>query len=162
MAKIFIVCVDDEPQVLDVLLKDLEVLEEVFPIEVVSNAAEARRLFAEIYDSGNQIGLVVCDHIMPGEYGVDLLVEMQNKPQTRPVRKVLLTGQAGLEDTIRAVNNAKLNHYIAKPWDPQYLVSVARNELTEFVLENEQDLLKYMKVLDYEKIQETIRTRGYI
>ncbi len=47
---------------------------------------------------------------------MDFLVELNGDPATRPIRKVLITGQAGLEDTIRAVNEADLDHYIAKPW----------------------------------------------
>ncbi|HAK00327.1 MAG TPA: hypothetical protein DCM62_09900 [Bacteroidales bacterium] len=162
MSSIYIVCIDDEHQVLDVLIKDLEGLEEVFPIEVASSVPEARILFAEILKSGNRIGLVVCDHIMPGEYGVDLLVEMQNKEETKATRKILLTGQAGLDDTINAVNNARLNHYIAKPWNPDYLLKVAKNELTSYVLEHEKDLLQYMRLLDSTRIQDAIRNRGYI
>lgn len=147
---------------LDVLVKDLEPLEEVFPIETASSVPEARRLINEILDSGNKIGLVLCDHIMPGEKGVNLLIEMQSRPETKSARKILVTGQAGLEDTIKAVNHAQLNHYIAKPWEPTYLLEVARNELTTFVLENEINLLRFMKILNPSRIQETIRARGYV
>jgi len=162
MSEIYIICVEDEPQVLDVIVKDLEALEEVFPIEVASSVAEARKLIQEIHQQGNRIGLALCDHIMPGEYGVDLLIEMQNNPFTRNTRKVLITGQAGLDDTIMAVNRARLNHYIAKPWDPKELFEVARQELTQYVIATEKELLRFMAVLDPVKIQEEIRSRGYL
>ncbi len=162
MSDIYIVCVEDEPQVLDVVIRDLAKLEDVFPIEVAHSADEARELIKEIKEEGNKIGLAICDHIMPGDKGVDLMIEMQKDPFTEHTRKVLLTGQAGLEETIEAVNKAKLNRYIAKPWKPQQIVEVAVDELTTYVIEQEKELLQYMAVLDQERLQEAIRSKGYV
>ncbi len=162
MAEIYIICVEDEPQVLDVIIRDLSALEEVFPIEVAHSADEARVLIREIREDGNHIGLALCDHVMPGDKGVDLMIEMQQDAFTEKTRKVLLTGQAGLEETIEAINNARLNRYIAKPWTPEQLVKVAVDELTTYVIEQEKDLLQYMGVLDQARLQEAIRNKGYI
>ena len=162
MTNIFIICVEDEHQVLDVLVKDLEEFEDLFPIEIASSANEARELIEEIKDLNGKIGLALCDHIMPGDNGVDLLIELKSDEFTANTRKVLITGQAGLEDTIKAVNRAGLNHYIAKPWEKNELIEVVRKELTHFVIENEENLLPYMTLLDAEKLQEEIRNRGYI
>ena len=162
MSDIYIICVEDETQVLDVIVRDLAPLEEVFPIEVAVSADEARELIRELKDQGHKIGLAVCDHVMPGDSGVDLLIEMQQDGYTKATRKVLLTGQAGLDATIEAVNNARLNRYIAKPWDPENLLNVAREELTKYVIKEEKDLLPYMGVLDAQRLQEEIRKRGYL
>ncbi len=162
MADIYIVCVEDEPQVLDVIVRDLAELEVVFPIEVASSADEARALIKEIEQEGHKIGLALCDHIMPGDKGIDLMIEMQKDPFTQTTRKVLITGQAGLEDTIQAVNKAKLNRYIAKPWNPANLLEVVKEELTEYVISEEKDLLRFMAVLDQERLQEVIRSKGYL
>jgi CheY-like chemotaxis protein len=162
MNNIFIICVEDEHQVLDVLVKDLEEFEELFPIEIASSADEARDLIEEIENLGGKIGLVLCDHIMPGDNGVDLLIEMKANEFTKNTRKVLITGQAGLEDTVKAVNRAGLNHYIAKPWEKRELLEVVKKELTQFVIESEESLLPFMTILDGEKLQEEIRARGYI
>lgn len=162
MSEIYILCVEDEPEVLDVIVRDLSELEEVFPIEMAVSAEEAREIIKEIEEQGDKLGLAICDHVMPGDKGVELMVEMQKKPFTERTRKVLLTGQAGLEATVEAVNKAKLNRYIAKPWEPEQLVQIARDELTTFVIEQEKDLLRYMGALDIERLQETIRERGTI
>lgn len=162
MAEIFILCVEDEPQVLDVLIRDLAELEELFPIESAYSADEAREIIAEIKEDGNKIGLALCDHIMPGDKGTDLLIEMQNDPFTQSTRKVLITGQAGLEDTIQAVNNANLHQYIAKPWDKAKLIESLKNQLTEYVIRYEIDLIKYMPLLNNEKMQEAVRKKGYV
>jgi response regulator RpfG family c-di-GMP phosphodiesterase len=162
MSQIYILCVEDEPEVLDVVVRDLSELEEVFPIEMAVNAEEAREIINEIKERGDKIGLAVCDHVMPGQKGVELMIDMQNDPYTERTRKLLLTGQAGLDATIEAVNKAKLNRYISKPWDPVELLRIAREELTTYVIEQEKDLLRYMAVLDIERIQEAIRTKGSI
>jgi CheY-like chemotaxis protein len=162
MSDIYIICVEDEPQVLDVVIRDLAKLEDIFPIEMAHSADEARELIKEIKEEGNEIGLAICDHIMPGDKGVDLMIEMQKDPFTESTRKVLLTGQAGLEETIEAVNNAKLNRYIAKPWKPEQILEVAVDELTTYVIEQQKELLPYMAVLDQERLQEAIRNKGYV
>ena len=90
------------------------------------------------------------------------MIEMQNDPFTEHTRKVLLTGQAGLEETIEAVNKAKLNRYISKPWKPRQILEVAVDELTSYVIEQEKELLPFMAVLDQERLQETIRSKGYV
>lgn len=162
MAHIYILCVEDEPEVLDVIVRDLAELEAVFPIEMAINAEEANTIIQEIKQRGDKIGLVVCDHVMPGQKGVDLMIEMQKDPFTQRTRKLLLTGQAGLDATIEAINKAKLNRYISKPWDPTALLNIARDELTTFVIDQEKNLLPYMAVLDIERIQDAIRTKGSI
>lgn len=162
MSTIYILCVEDEPEVLDVVVRDLAALEDVFPIEMAVSAEEARQIIREIEENGDKIGLVICDHVMPGDKGVELMIEMQNQPFTERTRKVLLTGQAGLDATIEAVNHARLNRYIAKPWDPENLMKVAIDELTTYVIEAEKNLLPFMSSLDARRLQEAIRARGSI
>jgi response regulator RpfG family c-di-GMP phosphodiesterase len=98
------------------------------------------------------IGLFVCDHIMPNENGVDFLVEMQKDEITKKSKKILLTGQAGLEATVKAINEAELNNYISKPWKKEELLSIVKSNLTDFVIANTKDLLQYMAILDSAKI----------
>ena len=72
-------------------------------------------------------------------------------------RTVLVTGQADQSDTIRAVNQAGLDYYIAKPWDPDELRETVRDQLTEFVLEAGVNPLPYVGVLDAVRVMEAIR-----
>ncbi|AXJ02233.1 Response regulator receiver domain-containing protein [Cyclonatronum proteinivorum] len=162
MSTIYILCVEDEPEVLDVVVRDLAALEDTFPIEMAISAEEAREIIKEIEENGDKVGLAICDHVMPGDKGVELMIEMQNEAFTERTRKVLLTGQAGLDATIEAVNHARLNRYIAKPWDPDNLVKIAIDELTTFVIESEKNLLPYMSTLDARRLQEAIRARGSV
>ncbi len=159
---IYILCIEDEQEVLDAVVRDLEKLEEQFPVETATSAEEARDVIQKLLDEGKKIGLILCDHILPGDNGVELLIELHNEERTHDTRKVLLTGQAGLDDTVRALNEARLHHYIPKPWTREELLDVAVRLLTDFVIEQEEDILPYMVTLDAEKISESIRTRRSI
>ncbi|MCB0993068.1 MAG: response regulator, partial [Acidimicrobiales bacterium] len=93
-------------------------------------------------------------HRLPGRTGVDLLVQLHNDPATAPIRKVLITGQAGHQDTIRAINSADLDHYIAKPWTPEDLRATVVEQLTDFVIDQGLDLLDHLDVLDAPRLLE--------
>jgi CheY-like chemotaxis protein len=157
MSNIYILCVEDEPEVLEAVIRDLAPFERVFPIESAATVNEARRAVEEFILPKGKLGLVICDHILPGEDGVSFLVELQKDPRTAATRKVLLTAHAGLEATVEAVNLASLNHYIAKPWTKDDLLQVARHQLTEFVLEQETNLYPYLTILEADRLTEKIR-----
>ncbi|MGF1669581.1 MAG: response regulator [Balneolaceae bacterium] len=158
--KIYILVVEDEPDVLDSIVRDIELFESRFPIEMADTAEEAKEIIHDIMNEDNRIGIILCDHVLPSQNGVDLLIEMQENEDTRYVKKVLITGQAGLEETVKAVNQAKLEHYIAKPWKKKELVEIVKQLLTDYVIENSKNPLKYMSVLDQERIAEHIRSSG--
>lgn len=160
MNELTILCVEDEPEVLDALRRDLDPLAPFCRIELAEDVADARDAIAGVLDDGDRLALVLADHRLPGETGVDLLVELATDPGTRSVRRVLVTGQAGLDDTVRAVNDAGLDHFIAKPWRPEELVRVARDELTTYVLDAGLDPLPFVRFLDGPRLLDTLRERG--
>ncbi|PKD44610.1 response regulator [Rhodohalobacter barkolensis] len=156
--EIYILVVEDEPEVLDSIVRDITEFEDYFTVEMADTAEEAESLIDEITGRDGKIGLILCDHVLPGKNGVELLVEMQKNEKTISTRKVLITGQAGLDETVKAVNEADLKHYIAKPWEKKDLVDITRKLLTDFVLEEVKDPLPFMQILDSERIAESLRT----
>ncbi len=156
---IYILCIEDEQEVLDAVVRDIERLETQFPIETATTAEEAREVIQKLMNEEKKIGLILCDHILPGDNGVELLVELHKDEQLYHSRKVLLTGQAGLEDTVKALNQARLHHYISKPWNKEDLLKVSIDLLTDYVIENEENILPFMITLDAEKLSESIRNR---
>lgn len=161
MSRITILVVEDEPEVRQAIGRDLDPFAETFRIEFAEDAEDARQAMAECDASGDRVGLVLADHLLPGERGTDFLIALNSDAATAPIRKVLITGQAGHEDTIRAINEADLRHYIAKPWEPVDLQAVVREQLTEWVLERERDLLPFVAVLDGPRLLEAMRTRTW-
>lgn len=109
---------------------------------------------------GDELALVLCDHRLPGTSGVEYLVEMMADDRTATTRKVLVTGQADLKDTVRAVNEAKLDRYIAKPWDVTELRDVVRELLTDYVEMTGLNPLPYMPALNPERAMDMVRDMG--
>ncbi len=71
--------------------------------------------------------------------GVELLEEVHKRsPGTT---KILLTGQAGLDAVVDAINRAGLNQYIPKPWDEPDLRLTVENLLKTFRLHRQNELL---------------------
>ncbi len=159
MNRVTILCVEDEPGVRDALIRDLSAFAEIFRIEAAEDANDAMAVVRECGEAGDLIGLILCDHLLPGKLGADLLVELRARPESAPARKVLVTGQAGLEDTIKAVNNADLDHYIAKPWTRDTLHDVVRKYLTDYVIDEMGDLLPYVTLLDGPRLLEAQKDR---
>lgn len=157
---ISILCVDDEPDVLDVALRELAPLEDTFPLETAESAGEARERLEELYRQGTAVGVIVCDHIMPGGNGVDLLVTMTRDDRWRATRKVLLTGQAGLDATVLAINEADLAHYVAKPWENEELLHVVRRQLGLYIASRDLDPLPYLRHLEPEQAADLLRHAG--
>lgn len=156
---ITIMILEDESEVREALERDLGPFAEGFRIESAEDVEEARQVLTECTADGSPVGLVLCDHLLPGTHGVDFLVELQHETMYTSTRKVLVTGQAGLEDTIRAVNEAHLHHYIAKPWQRDDLHAVVREQLTEYVLETADNLLPYVNLLDGPRLLEAVSHR---
>lgn len=154
MSEIAILVVEDEPEVRDAVARDLAPFAGRFRIEFAEDVPDAREVLAELAAAGVEVGLVLCDHLLPGTLGTDFLIELESREATRGARKVLLTGQAGLEDTVRAINEAGLDYYIAKPWTPEGLHRAVRRQLAEFVLAGGHDPLAYVAVLDDPRLLE--------
>lgn len=160
MSDLLLLCVEDEPEVREALMRDLEPFRAICQIEEAEDVDDARGVLEQCGRVGKRLALILCDHLLPGTSGVDFLVELNERPSTAAARKVLVTGQAGLEDTVKAVNRAKLDHYIAKPWSLADLTSVVRTQLTNYVIDEVDDVLPYVTILDGARLMESMRGLG--
>jgi two-component system, cell cycle response regulator len=131
-----ILCVDDEEGVLSALQQQLSArFGHECEIAVATSASDALELMDDLERDGEPVAVVIADQIMPGMQGVDFLeVVHERSPDTT---KILLTGQAGLDAVVAAINRAKLNHYIAKPWDEAGLQLAVENLLRQYRLASE-------------------------
>ncbi|KHT43840.1 response regulator [Vibrio sinaloensis] len=154
MSKYLILCVDDEREVLDSVVQDLDEFEEHFSLEAAESVQEAKQIIEDAECDGIKLALILCDHIMPEQTGISFLIELNEQASTQATRKLLLTGQAGLEDTVEAINHSSLHFYIAKPWRGDELRNVIKEQLTQYMIENEPELMSWASVLNTEKIFE--------
>src|SRR6516162_2422863 len=132
-----ILCVDDEEGILAALRQQLLArFGNECDIAVAKNAREALDLIEDLQHDGEQLAVVIADQIMPGMKGVELLEEVHKRS---PITvKILLTGQAGLDAVVYAINRAGLARYIAKPWDEPDLRLTVEKLLEKFRLELER------------------------
>lgn len=128
-----ILCVDDDEGVLSALRRQLGTrFGSECDILVVRSAESALALMDEITARGAPLAVAIVDELLPGMKGVDLLELIDRRsPLTT---KVLLTGKAGLEVVIAAINRAHLNHYLPKPWGRARLELVVENLLRQYRL----------------------------
>jgi diguanylate cyclase (GGDEF)-like protein len=135
-----IICVDDEEGILTALRQQLGArFGDECQIEVAQSGQDALELVEELKREGEPLAVMIADQIMPGMKGVELLEEVHKRsPGTT---KILLTGQAGLDAVVAAINRAGLNRYIPKPWDEPDLRLTVENLLRTFRLHRENELL---------------------
>lgn len=133
-----IVCVDDEQAVLNQLSAQLSRrFGATHFVECAESAEEALGLIGEVFTNGDRVELVLCDQVMPGMKGDHFLEAVhESHPE---IMKVLLTGQAGLDSAIYAINHASLDRYIEKPWAPEDLNLSIQSLLTQYQLRRDLD-----------------------
>lgn len=148
MEKLYVICVDDQRDVLASVARDLRPFSGWTIVEECESADEALALVTELEVNEKPLGLIVCDHIMPGTLGVDFLAKVEHSGHFRNVKKILMTGQATHQDTINAINFAKIDAYIEKPWDGEKLREICRRLLTEFIFDAGMEPLPYAPVAD--------------
>ena len=148
METLNIICVDDQQEVLDSVMRDLRPLTSHVRLEEASSVADCMQLIEQIDDDGNHVALVISDQVMPSETGTELLGRIASDRRFGKTRKVLLTGQATHADTINAINDGHIDNYIEKPWQPEKLLAVVKRLLTLYVLDAGLDHTEYMPVLD--------------
>jgi diguanylate cyclase (GGDEF)-like protein len=143
-ARDHIICVDDEEGILTALRQQLVRFEEEWEIDLARSAQEALDLIKELELDSEAVAMVIADQIMPGMKGVELLEEVHRR-HPRSI-KILLTGQAGIDAVVQAINRAGLDHYIAKPWDEQDLRLTVDSLLVNYrLLHENQRLLDDLK-----------------
>lgn len=117
MAKPALLAVDDDREVLRAVERDLrKKYGKEYRVLRAGSGPEALEIVRELKIRNNPIALFLIDQRMPGMSGVDCL--------TRAItlfpdaKRVLLTAYADTEAAIAAINDAGVNHYLLKPWDP--------------------------------------------
>ena len=117
MVKPVILTLDDEPQVLNAVGRDLRAhFRSDYRIVSSSNGAEALEALQQLKQRNTPVALFLVDQRMPEMSGVEFLTEAQKL--FPDARKVLLTAYADTEAAIASINKVGLDYYLMKPWDP--------------------------------------------
>lgn len=109
-----ILLVDDEVDVRTSLRDLLGELPDV-TVEVARNCAEGT-----VKASGAPWDIIICDEHMPDGSGLELLTRISaTAPATR---LILMSAHQDFAMAVRAINEAKVDAFLEKPWEPEQLL----------------------------------------
>ncbi|GAA5025309.1 fused response regulator/thioredoxin-disulfide reductase [Marivirga lumbricoides] len=117
MSLAIIFSIDDDPQVLRAITRDLKSkYRSEYRVLSTTSAREALDSLLELKNQGETVALFLSDNRMPEMMGVDFLEKARG---IFPLAKrVLLTAYSDTEAAIKAINEVQLDYYLLKPWDP--------------------------------------------
>ena len=117
MAKPAILTVDDDPEVLRSIERDLRSrYAEKYRVLRAESGMAALDTLNELKRRNDSVALMLVDQRMPQMNGVKFLTEaMILFPEAK---RAMLTAYADTDAAIKAINEAKIQHYLLKPWDP--------------------------------------------
>jgi thioredoxin reductase (NADPH) len=117
MARPVILTVDDDPEVLQAIARDLrQQYGNRFRIIRADSGKAALETIQQLKLRNESVALFLVDQRMPQMSGIEFLEQaIQIFPNAQ---RVLLTAYADTDAAIRAINSARLQYYLLKPWDP--------------------------------------------
>jgi two-component system cell cycle response regulator len=134
-----IVVIDDEPEILKALERELRRSGDV---RTFTDPALA---FAAVHDE-EHCAAVIADLRMPAESGVEFLARCSEvKPD---VQRILLTAFPDLVDVQESVNRARINLFLSKPWEADDLREAVEYHLRVFELRQENQNLRRLALMD--------------
>jgi len=121
-----ILIVDDEVNILNALRRLFR--KEPFILVCAGSGPEALRVLRET----ERVALILSDQRMPGMNGSDFL--QQSQALAPEATRMLLTGFADVQDTVRAMNEGGATRYVAKPWNDLELLQAVRDSVSRYRL----------------------------
>jgi len=120
MTNRIIMCVDDEREVLESLVRDLYPrYGREFRIETCESAAEAQIVRTSLAQQGDRVELYIVDQRMPGVKGIDFL-----KGVEQDAGRILLTAYADIDVAVSGINEKCIDFYMRKPYGDELFKSM--------------------------------------
>jgi len=117
MAKPVLLTVDDDPDVLQAVERDLRNrYSDRYRILRASSANEALDTLNRLKARNDAVALLLADQRMPELDGVGFLSQATNLYPA--AKRALLTAYADTNAAIEAINSARVHYFLLKPWDP--------------------------------------------
>ncbi len=117
MTKPVILAVDDDAQVLAAFRRDLRTrYRQEYNVMGVGSGDAALDAVRELKSRGEAVAMIISDQRMPAMAGVEVLARSREfYPQAR---RLLLTAYSDIDAAVNGINEAHLDYYLSKPWDP--------------------------------------------
>lgn len=112
-----ILAVDDDPEVLAAVERDLRHrYGPTYRVVRADSGPRALQAIEGLQKRNEPLAMVVSDQRMPGMSGTEVLTRARELAPK--AKRVLLTAYSDTEAAINAINLAKIDNYLQKPWDP--------------------------------------------
>jgi thioredoxin reductase (NADPH) len=117
MTKPLILAVDDDPQVLRAIGRDLLAkYGRDYRVIRAQSGAEGLEVLRHERNSAQPVAMILSDQRMPQLDGVQFLAAA--RPLAPAAKRALLTAYADTDAAIAAINTSQVDYYLQKPWDP--------------------------------------------
>jgi thioredoxin reductase (NADPH) len=117
MIKPLILAVDDDPQVLRAIGRDLvSRYGRDYRVVRAQSGAEALDVLRHERENAQPVAMILSDQRMPNLDGVQFLAEARKLAPS--AKRALLTAYADTDAAIAAINTSQVDYYLQKPWDP--------------------------------------------
>lgn len=111
-----ILCVEDEPEMIDLIRLILG--RRGFEVKGANGGVEGLRMIRE-----EKPDLVLLDLMMPDMDGWEVYQQIKADEKTRSIPVIVVTAKAQSIDRVLGLHIAKVDDYIAKPFQPQELLA---------------------------------------
>src|SRR5436305_11100751 len=117
MPKPVLLTLDDDPEVLRAVERDLRKrYADRYRVVRADSGTTALQSLQTLKKRNEAVALLLVDQRMPEMSGVEFLNKaIEVFPEAK---RVLLTAYADTDAAIQAINKARIQHYLLKPWDP--------------------------------------------
>ena len=117
MKKPIIFAIDDDPQVIRAIARDLrQRYRKDYRILSTESPQEALDSLPDLKKKNEEIAIFLTDQRMPQMLGVEFLEKARTYYPS--AKKALLTAYSDIDAAIKAINDVQLDYYLSKPWDP--------------------------------------------
>ena len=117
MNKPALLVVDDDAHVLAAVRRDLRShYGKNYTVLGAASGEEALATIRELKSRGDALAMIISDQRMPGMLGNEVLA--RSREVYPRAKRVLLTAYSDIDAVVKGINEAHLDHYLSKPWDP--------------------------------------------
>ena len=120
-----ILCVEDEPQMIDLIKLILET--EGYEVVGAEGGQEGLKLMRS-----EKPDLILLDLMMPEMDGGDVFHHMKEEVELRDIPVIVVTAKAAPIDKVLWINVAKVDDYVTKPFGPRELVESVEKVLAAY------------------------------
>jgi DNA-binding NtrC family response regulator len=142
-----VLIIDDDAFMLKVLSRVLQKEYILFQAGSAEEAVEVLR--------GRSIKAVLCDHVLPGQTGLDFLITLQQR--NPKIKSVLFSAALETDLFIKAINEGRIFRFIKKPASPADIQQAVRDAVRQHDIEAIQQQL----ILDQSDIDKQVYSAPY-